>query len=417
MDSRQGLALAVGLIAVVVFSACGGGSQSTRGAPTEDGSQPTTAIEPTPEATRAPAPTPTIRPTILVTGLREEPLVAQPPRVTKTLGPRPDSVFPTWDRRHTVVYDTASGKAIELGEGSGANFSLDSRWAAWIAGPLSNAPSAALDLLGEAKIQNLETGERRTFGQGRAIVFVDAQRVAVLPPERGLWKVYDFATGKSSADQTTPGRTAYRLTPEGNQLWVTPVKGSEFPRGGNARNTFDLRGPSGALILQFQAVAAIPSAPNELVVATAVQAGLTNIYVLHTDTGVAEPVTNTRYGNGPNWPFSATASAILWTEAFCSDQQGHMVLFDRASKTLVEIEDGIAPGRGDEHARSGSLKPGGVIALGPSDSNVSLIDAATLQYVAVLPPVVPADRPTLPVWSPDYRYASYTSAGGRGGLC
>ena len=62
------------------------------------------------------------------------------------------------------------------------------------------------------------------------------------------------------------------------------------------------------------------------------------------------------------------------------------------------------------------MKTGGVIALG-FFKGPSLIDSSTLQYVAVLPPVVPADQPTLPAWSPDYRYASYTSAGGRGGLC
>ena len=336
--------------------------------------------------------------------------------MTKLLGPRPDSVFPTWDRRQTVVYDTKTGKSIELGEGSGANFSLDSRWAGWIARSVSDGPGAALDLLGEANIQDLETGERHSFGQGRSIVFVDAQRVAVFPPERGQWKVYDFATGKPSADQTTPGHPFYRITPEGNQLWGTPVAGSQFPRGGNSRTTFDLREPNGALILEFQAVAAVPAAPNEIVLATAVQDGLTNIYILHTDTGVAEPVTKARYGDGPNWPFSATATGILWTEGFCSDHQGHMTLFDRATKTLTEIDDGIPPGYGSEEARSGALKPGGVIAQGFFQFP-SLIDATTLLYIAVLPPAVPPNVPTLPVWSPDYRYASYTSGPGRGGLC
>jgi hypothetical protein len=269
------------------------------------------------------------------------------------------------------------------------------------------------DLVGEATIQDLETGEKRTSGRGLAIVFVDETRVKVFPPERGLWKLYDFATGKLSADQTTPGALRYRPTPEGNQLWTTPVKGSEGTRGGYGRSTFELRDPTGALILEFEAVAAIPSAPNELVVVTAVSGGFTNIYILHTDTGEAEIVTGTRYGDGPAWPFSATADAILWTAAFCSPTPGRMQLFDRRTSTLIEIDDGSPAPPGGE-GTFGRLTPGGLIALGFEVS--ALVEPSTMQYVAVLPPYG-GEEPVTPSWSRDYRYASYFDAGGRGGLC
>lgn len=382
-------------------------TSSTGTAATMVTASPTSAAPPTQTA----LPTPSA-PKLQVTGLfsGEPPIGSQPVANTRSLGSRPESAFPAWDSTQAVIFDTATNRAIEIGYASHVVFSPDSTRAAWIPTPST----------GPATVMNLTTGEIRTYADGTNVGFLDNKRLAIHQSSSSSWKVVDVDTGQVSADQSLrldqaqPGFPSYPRSPLGYYWTFTPDPASALPRGWAGKNDFRLiEIASGQTALRFDAVFAAAAGPNEIVVGTPVEGAMTNIFIVNIQTGKAEFIARTRYGQGPNWPLSATARYVLWTDNFCYsegvNEQGRMQLFDRDARTLTDIEDGVSPAdpRSDRYA---VLTPGNLLAWGSFGAR-ALIDPTSLTYTTVLPDG--GDR----LWSPDYRYASYGLAGGHGGLC
>jgi hypothetical protein len=399
----------------VLAAACSGGSKlaappPTGASPAETGTA--TAIEPSPgpSAVATTPPTP-----ISVTGLVAASTLGRPAVRVAVLGSRPESSFKPWDGKETVIYDVVAGREIDLGEGSGATFSPDSRWAGWIAGPETTDAYGLPERIGEAWVMNLESGEKHDLGRGRAVRFDVAPKVSVFPPERDRWNVFDYQTGRPMADQTTQGPLGYRVLPDGSQLWtealapITPVNA----RGGFWTSRFSVRrGGDQSLVMDFEAMTAMPAGQGKLLVVMPPVNGDSNLFLLDLTTGEAAPLTSARPGVGPNWPISATGEYALWTDDFCSERPGNIEFFDLQARTLTEIR---LPAQSTENERSVLLTPGGQIAQGSFGAK-AIIDSRTLAYLAVLPATPQDGRGSEPAWSSDYRYASYYRAG-HGGLC
>jgi hypothetical protein len=407
----------------LLATACPGGDASPA-TPTATlvatGSSPPPTTEPT--ATRLANGTATAVPAtpgparVQVTGLfeGEPPAGSQPQPVTRRLGPSPASPFTPWDGKHAVVYDTKTGAEIDLGETFGVVFSPDSAVVAWVA---VDIPGRA----GVATAMTLATGERRTYGEGTNVGFVDARKLAVHQDAPSKWALFDLDTGRPSSDQSIPpdleqrGLRSYPPAPAGFYWETTPDPSTALERGWAGRNKFRLiEIASGAAALQFDAVLAAPGGPGEIVLGTPLQGVETNIFVVNIQSGKAEFIARTRYGRGPNWPLSATAGYVVWTDNFCrkegDDQQGHIQVYDRRAKTLTDIDDSAILRDAEEpYVR---LTPGNLLARG-SFGAFALIDPVSLVYKVV----APAGSPGFRNWSPDYRYLGYAPTGGHGGLC
>lgn len=405
------LLLALGLSA---FAACSDDSDTPTAAPATETNVPAAS-----STASAPA-TPTVLPTpgeakVPVTGLfsGEPPAGSQPISVTRTLGPRPETPFAPWDGTMAVIYDTKTSIQIDAGSTSQVVFSPDSSRAAWI-------PASSMAM---ATVMNLATGAVRTYAEGTNVGFLDDRRLAIHQAATSTWKVFDIDTGQLSSDQSLrpdqaqPGFPSYPPSPAGYYWLITPDPSTALPRGWTGKNNFRLiEISSGATALRFDAVFAAPAGPNEIVLATPLEGVMTNVFVVSIQTGKAEFIARTRYGRGPNWPLSATARYVLWTDNYCWTEgvdppQGRVKLYDRATRTLVDIDDGVTSTdpEGDRYAK---LTPGSSIAWG-SFGATALIDSVSLSYTTVLPKVAPPFRN----WSPGYRYASYAPGGGHGGLC
>lgn len=416
----RGFDILVVCIAAAVLGAVGCSNDS------KDSQTPTAGIQSTVTpvaATATPAATtPTVVPTpgaprVQVSGLFSGPPPAgsQPPVTTRILAPRPPSTFPAWDALSAVIYDTKLGTTTNIGIAYVVNFSPDSSRAAWIATTAGGGP-------GPATLMDIATGARRTFGDGQNIVFLDDRRVVVNQPQTSNWRVFDIATGQLSTDQSLPARTlpgepSYPPAPVGYYWVVTPDQTTALSRGWTGRSDFKLiERSTGVTALQFDAVLAAPGGDGEVVVATPLQGAETNVFVVNIQSGKAEFIARTRFGQGPNWPLSGSARYVLWTDNYCWAEggaaQGAITLYDRTTKSLTSVDDGVSANdlQRDRFAR---LTPAGVIALGSFGAQ-ALIDPVSFAYTTVLPGVNTASSRT---WSPDYRYAAYASGGGHGGLC
>lgn len=404
--------LTFSLLAFGVLAFTGCGDDDAPRMPTAVASATGTVSRATPIATASEPPTPGPS-RVAVTGVftGAPPQGSQPVAISDALETRPRSPFPDWDGKQSMIYDVKSGVAIDTGTTSRVVFSPDSSLAAWISGSSSGA----------AVVLNLDTGARRTYKEGTNVGFLDDRRLAVFQSQTTTWLVLDLTTGEQSADQSIPpdqasqpGYPSYPPSPTGYYWQIAPEKSTQLPRGGYGKSSFKLiQIASGATALQFDAVFAAPAGPGEVVIATPLEQDMTNVFVINIRTGSSEFVARVRYGNGPNWPLSATTRYVLWTENFCwSDAnpiQGDIQIYDRAAKTLTNIDDGGEQSEG----RYALLTPDGLIALGSFGAS-ALIDPATLGYTVVLPGGV---HPSFRNWSPNYRYAAYSVGGGHGGLC
>ncbi len=423
--------LATVAVAVALLAGCGcsGASKPKSVTPTPTGrasavaTATTTAIPEAPSPTAAAAATSTPgAPRVQVTGLFSgaPPAGSQPLATTRTLGPRPASPFAAWDGTRAVIYDTKTSAEIDLGPATGVVFSPDSTVAGWIpaSGPGGPGPATVLDLA---------TGARRTYGEASNMAFPDNRRLAIYDSQSSAWRAIDLDSGQPSADQSLfPDhiwqlhRAPNGLAAAGYYFQVTRDESTLLNRGGAGKSHFRMiELASGATALEFDAVFAGPAGPGEIVLGTPLDSVMTNIFVVNIQTGRAEFIARARYGRGPNWPLSATDRYVMWAENFCwmegvDPPRGQMQLYDRATKTLTDIADGVPPESLEhESLRYGKVKPGGLIALGSFGAR-ALVDPATLSYTAVLPG---SAWPSFVSWSPDYRYAAYAPGGGHGGLC
>lgn len=379
--------LTLGLMILAGMSACGGKSG------------PTTTATPASSLMASPTATAPAEPRRIVLDTAPKP---QPPEVTRRLGPPPPSAFPPWDGKSTVIYDTKTGGVIDLGPGSQfASFSPDETKAVWTAGGDNFGEGT------EAFVVDLNSGQRRSLGPGRMAWFLDNTSVAVYLLGDNGRTVFDPSTGAPKAD---PGG---QLPP-----WLGPLPPSAPPgylveRGDVATiggmPTFTVRdAANGVALLTFEAVDVKAAGTGEIAVAAPPLNGRSNIYMVELPSGIATFIASGLPGKG-NWPFSASADAVLWTDGYCSSQPGPITYFDRKSGQLIRVDSSTPM---DMWVR---LTPGGLIAT-RSFGVKYLIDPSTMAYVAVIPNQVNGYGGDVS-WSPGYRYASHGPWGGHGGLC
>lgn len=342
--------------------------------------------------------TPTAEPRVQVTGLFYEPRDTVID-ATRALGPRVSS-FEAWDGESTVIYDTRTGEQIGLGRGSLAEFSPDSTKAAWVA----FAPER---FEGEARMIDLSSGERRSFGPARGTGFVDDTHIYVTAPGENSTTIIDLVTGDTEASgESIPTADRFDLTttPDGYELRQQYSSQNPFPE-----SRWFLTDPTtGELLLEFSAYDVDPAGSGHLAVAT-LERGSLNVFLVDIATGAATIIATSTW-SPPNWPMIANERYVAWTDEFCDADAGHTRIFDRADSTITEI---------DASLWLVDFTPEGLIGAGAFGPD-ALIDPETLEYVSVIPDAAPeatqqggGDK----TWSPDYRYASHGFAGGHGGYC
>ncbi|MEO6043770.1 MAG: LuxR C-terminal-related transcriptional regulator [Tepidiformaceae bacterium] len=393
-----GIAFAgLGVVAAVVLLNQDEGSPSV-GTPPAAGNSPTAVAsaspttQPTPAASRIITLDGSPRPAVTV--------------VTRKLGPPPPSQFSTWDGVSTVIYDVKTGVEMNLGPGSQrAAFSPDSTKAAWAAGETFVDGH-------EVFVIELVTGVKRSLGHGRMAAFRDDQTVGIYKEASNEVELVDLATGAHSpSPDGSPFSSSFHRLVSG---WGFELRVPSSPDAQD-RYAFELvELATQRVVLQFEALAAVPAGPREIAVATAPVSGLSNIYVVNIDTGVAEFVATAQAHSG-NWPFAANADSVIWTDGFCAQPRGQVRIFDRKTRQLSVVDDGATNDEESYLRRFVRLTPSGLIAAGPFGAKY-LIDPGTLQYVSVIPSSASQGAGDVN-WSPDYRYASHGPTGGHGGLC
>lgn len=327
----------------------------------------------------------------------------QPPEVTKVLPAPPASPFPAWDGKSTVIYDTQTQKAIDVGSGAqAASFSPDETKATWAMGTdWANGT--------EVFVADLPSGRKRSLGAGRTSMFLDNTHVVV------------FAVGGNErilVDVTTGTRTPYTGDASKLFLLVPPVQVSPQgylvepnDYGGPTTRRYTVKDTTGRVLLTFDAVAVAAAGPGEIAVAGPETNGASDIFIVDIAKGTSTFVAHAQVGRD-NWPFSASERYVVWTDNYCGT--GPVSVFDRQSGQLVRWDISAAKNPSAD-LRYVRLTPGGLIAAGSFGAKY-LIDPATLAFKTVLP-----DRPDGyggdVSWSADFRYASHGPFGGHGGLC
>jgi hypothetical protein len=364
----------------------------------------------TPSATNLSGPTATAPPALTATATSVAPRHIlldtaprpQPTAVTRTIGGQPPSLFPAWDGKSTVIYDTVTATTRDLGPGTQpASFSPDGTKAAWAAG---EGFAAGMEVF----VVDLPSGAPRSLGPGRTAQFIDDVSIVVFSVGGNDRIMVDVASGmrRPYAGESIPPTLLARepALPEG--LSVEP-----WNPGDTQVRTYTVRDvSSNAVLLTFDAAAVAAAGKNELAVAAPPAEGRSNVYVINVRTGQATYLASAR-PDIVNWPFSATADAVLWTDGYCVQPPGQTTLFDRKSGELVRFDTSGSPGTD----RWMLLTPAGLLAAG-SFGATALIDPKMASFVTVIP-----GRPDGWAgdvsWSSDYRFASHGPYGGHGGIC
>ena len=384
----------IGMGAVALALALNGGGDEPAANDTEPTSTPGTAT-----ASPTTLPTPGT-PVALVITLDTSPK-PQPPEVTRTLGSPPDSAFPPWDGVSTFIYDTQTGKAVDLGPGAQpASFSPDETMAVFAAGgSFANGE--------EVFLVDLPSGQRRSLGAGRLAVFGEDGQVYLYAPTGNSGFRVDPDTGDRTPAQAVPG-----FTDNSPQSAPAGYETEPWGTGGTEVRTFTVRTDSGDLVITVDAIAVTAAGPSEVAVAAPAVDGRSNVYVVSLVTGEATFVASAVPGNG-NFPFSATDHYVLWTDGYCGPDRGPVTLFDRRSGELIRFElSGVTDPNMERWMR---LTSTGLLAVG-SFGATYLIEPESLEYVANIP-----SRPDGyggdVWWSTNHRFASHGPYGGHGGLC
>jgi hypothetical protein len=270
-------------------------------------------------------------------------------------------------------------------------------------------------------VLDLETGERRDRGRGQPRRWVDEETLVVVDPGTGVPESVNVETGeRTPAEDSDLGRGLPRE--ESVRRWllrresITDDRQDEYPFWIRDFELIDTSGELGPLAFEaYEAtlspdgtlwLATPPEASAQLIEAGPhVETGLVNVFEVEPVSGEARFIASA-VASAPNWPLSASATHLAWTEDYCSlDPSGGLGgrtrLYDRASGSITELDRGFWL----EFTADGLL---GVDEFGPR----ALIDVTTLEYTFVLP-----DRAIDVQWSPDYRYATLAFTGGHGGYC
>ncbi|MGH2610771.1 MAG: hypothetical protein ACRDHF_16950, partial [Tepidiformaceae bacterium] len=392
----------IGVVALVLT--LNGGDDDPAAGDTEPTSTPAT---PTASATADVTSSPTAAPTsgtpvarVITLDTSPQP---QPPEVTRTLGSPPDSVFPPWDGVSTVIYDVETGNAIDLGPGAQpASFSPDETMAVFAAG--SNFANGT-----EAFVVDLPSGQRRSLGPGRMAQFQPDGSIMVILPGGNERVSVDPVTGTRTpftGDPNTSTNASPASAPE-DYVTVPPLPTSPEVR------TYTVSTNAGALVLTVGAVALTAAGPDEVAAVGPPVDGRSNVYLIDLVTGEATFVASAVPGVN-NFPFSANADYVLWTDGYCSTQPGPVTLFDRKAGELIRLDLSGASNVATD-LRWMRLTTMGLMGVGGFGAKY-LIDPETLEYVANIP-----SRPDGyggdVWWSTNHRYASHGPYGGHGGLC
>ncbi len=410
--ANRAVVLLTGALVVAVLAACTSDEPvppATTTTIAANAAAPAAAPTGAPTPSQSTRPSPTATPpgqTRAINGLFTEPRETEPD-VRRTLGPRPPSLFAPWNREDVVVYDVQTMTETNLGPGGHARFSPDGTRLAWAAG----TPGRFAELW----VLDLVTGDQQLIGPGRSLVWVDDETLAFHPAGvSNTEELVDVATGARRPANGITLNPVYRPV-EASGWRLDRVERGEYPRW---RSTYELAHSSGArLPLRFDALRAVLTPDGTLFVVTVpddpsgppaelgphIEFGTANVFAVDPASGEATFIASA-VASAPGWAFDASASHVAWMEGFCGSQEPGVPstrVFDRRNGTLTEIDDGMWL----------VLTPDGTIgrgAFGPT----SLIDLETLDYTFVLP-----DGALDAAWSPDYRYAALSYAGGHGGRC
>jgi len=313
--------------------------------------------------------------------------------------------YDPWDGESTVLYDTATGEELNLGQGTFGRFSADGLWMAWTAGPPYDFTQH------EAWVINLATRERRRLSPGNFLHFVDGATAAVqFAMEQ--FEVVDLGTGRRTLVEQAP--PAARPPPEvDNEPYeLRRVMDDNTPP--YVRNGYSVSDwASGDVLFEFVALSADYAGPGELVVAAPPEGAWSNIFIVEVATGQATFIASGRlhYEKGQAFPITANEKYVLWTDDGCAyPDTGNTQIFYRESGLLTEIDASLWAWLTDD----------GLIAAGAFGPH-QLIDPDTLERLVVVPDIDPnaqveSSGPDIG-WSPDRRYFSRGFAGGHGGYC
>jgi hypothetical protein len=340
----------------------------------------------------------TEEPAVHVTGLFEEPReLAVPEKVALRDSPNRH----IWDGESTMLYDTLTGVATNLGPGTVGNFSPDGSKMAWVA--IRDGTRGE----GEAWMIEIASGERRMLGVGRLAQFVDDRHAGITRGNNT--EIINVETGEREMVEGIPNRgdPYTEMTPDGYAL--RQQYASEYPYPASKWSLTDPR--SNRLLLKFDAFRAVPAGHGALAVATPLnyigepdasghRSGTTNVFLVDIASGEATFIATAPWAR-LNWPLAANDSYVAWTGDFCADKQGLTTLYERDSRRLLELEASLwLQGIAEKNVLvAGAFGPKEIIDLEQLTYRFSLAGAGDTTGTA------------------DARYVSAGRYGGHGGLC
>ena len=333
-----------------------------------------------------------------VTGLFTEPRETKAD-VYRSIGPIPPSRFSDWDGSSVVLYNVASGAEIDLGEGSIGflPFSPDGTKFAWVSGPFQSTTGAPDGGVNTVWVLDLETMERRSYGEGWQVSFYSKARLRITTDAASAAspRYVNLASGSPVSVELPDYDPSHVIveSPYGYRIERFVDDNDDI---GNARHL--IVPDDGSRALQFEAWIAVPLGANELLVMGAITDTTLNLFLLDIERGDATFIA-TMFGSSgifPRFGFAGWAdtggvpTAIAWSEYGCDPLEGRTRIYDLRSGTLTELDRGlpISGIRGDG------------LSLGSDPHRITTLDPETLEYGPVMPGEVGA------VWSRDRRWAA-----------
>ncbi|HXU23314.1 MAG TPA: helix-turn-helix transcriptional regulator, partial [Tepidiformaceae bacterium] len=253
-----------------------------------------------------------------VSGVFTDPRVTTPTRTIQPPPPGP-SPFKPWDGNSTVIYDTQAKTEMDLGPGSLAVFSPDSKHAFWAAGDFSQS---GVD--GSIRLLDLTTGAITTIGTGRPVQFLDNNTVAWFLGSSAIavkvnihtlaqTRLTEAESTKLMQDLSAARQTAPRTTPDGYRVEPMDESATAPPTKWQVVNL-----KSGAVVLQgIEASFAVAAGAGHIAIETLPSGGTNNVFLISIATGQATFLGTARVSF--NVSFAADEQRVIWSSATCLD--------------------------------------------------------------------------------------------------